>query len=571
MRHLCADAFNVDIRLLVRDNPEAFPPRAMGQNYGGTLSSRNSEWRDILQNVKRLRVPSAEEPRLECTVYADANATETTSNFTLTLASSAFPDTPSNTSSVTTCSLTYIGQDVMPSADFTLRGVTLHICNISAAPGQFEQVAYLSKPRESQARALRVLLDAWGHNSVPVSQVNGSRAYYCNVADGRAEAGKSAYYVECDSRGYITYLELDNPKGGAANPRFDDVALVAALLALERLQHLYITVNDGVTPPQLGALRSLKTLHVRHWCLGGTLPAVFGWSGGWRNMTQLTIKAHEDAVARARLDARCGVRGSIPGAWGTQLPYLTRLDLSNNAFTGALPPELGLMRNMTDLLLANNKLSGALPLEYAGIGDQLYTFDVSGNRLQGSVPLAWASINWLQMFLDNNPELTGCVPKDWVSTIITYRGTGITGICSSLQKGASRKQLSAVVKLLPRLFNADRQKGSPVWRVVQTVADALNPDNPDMDAWLATGNPPSKTVTDSDARGILTITVEVQDGAAYVTTIYSYGSGLDLRVLPDLLQACRASGGSSATCAATTATTRRHTGCRQTCRRWRLR
>jgi hypothetical protein len=26
-------------------------------------------------------------------------------------------------------------------------------------------------------------------------------------------------------------------------------------------------------------------------------------------------------------------------------------------------------------------------------------------RLQASVPLAWASINWLQMHLDNNPEL----------------------------------------------------------------------------------------------------------------------------------------------------------------------
>ena len=192
-----ADAFNVDIRLQVRDNPEVFPPSPMIQNYGGTLSPRNSEWRDILQNVKRLRVPSAEEPKLECTVHEVSNATDATGNFTVTLASSAFPDTSGNTS-LTTCILSYMGQDVRPSANFTLRGKSLRVCNISAAPGQFEQVAYLSKPQESQARALRVLLDAWGHNSVPVSQVNGSRAYYCNVADGRTEAGKSAYYVECD-------------------------------------------------------------------------------------------------------------------------------------------------------------------------------------------------------------------------------------------------------------------------------------------------------------------------------------------------------------------------------------
>jgi hypothetical protein len=84
------------------------------------------------------------------------------------------------------------------------------------------------------------------------------------------------------------------------------------------------------------------------------------------------------------------------------------------------------------------------------------------------------------------------------------------------------------------MFNADRPKLSTAWRVVQSVAAALDPDSQDMAAWLATGNPPAKTITDSDARGILTITLEVQDGAAYVTTIYSYGSGLDLRVLPDL-------------------------------------
>jgi hypothetical protein len=74
---------------------------------------------------------------------------------------------------------------------------------------------------------------------------------------------------------------------------------------------------------------------VRHCCLGGTLPTVYGWSQGWRYMTQLTIKAHEDAAVRAKLDARCGVRGSIPGVWGTQMPGLVRLDLSNNALTGA--------------------------------------------------------------------------------------------------------------------------------------------------------------------------------------------------------------------------------------------
>jgi hypothetical protein len=171
--------------------------------------------------------------------YIDPNVAQSSGNFTLTLASSAFPAT--GNTSLTTCTLNYMGQDVKPSANFTLRGKTLRVCNISAAPGQFEQVAYLAEPEESQARALRVLLDAWGHGSVAVSQISSSRAFYCNVSDGRAEMGKSAYYVDCNSKGHITYLELDNPKGGAANLRIDDMAVVSAFLALEKLEHLYIT------------------------------------------------------------------------------------------------------------------------------------------------------------------------------------------------------------------------------------------------------------------------------------------------------------------------------------------
>jgi hypothetical protein len=234
-----ADAFGLDVRLLVRDNPEVFPPKPMSQAYGATFNSRSSEWRDVLQSVQRLRVPTAEEPNLRCVTYPDPNATEASGNFTLTLKSSVFPETGNTT--LTTCTLQYTSQDVKPTVNFTLAGQSLRICNISAAPGQFEQVAYLAKPQESQARAVRVLLDAWGHNSVPVSQISSSRAFYCNVTDGRAEPGKSSYYVGCNSQGYVTYLELDNSKGGAANGRLDDIAVVSALLALEQLEHLYIT------------------------------------------------------------------------------------------------------------------------------------------------------------------------------------------------------------------------------------------------------------------------------------------------------------------------------------------
>jgi hypothetical protein len=60
-----ADAFGVDIRLLVRDNPEVFPPTPMTQSYGAAFSQSNSKWRDVLQ---RLRVPSAAEPNLQCVI-----------------------------------------------------------------------------------------------------------------------------------------------------------------------------------------------------------------------------------------------------------------------------------------------------------------------------------------------------------------------------------------------------------------------------------------------------------------------------------------------------------------------
>ncbi len=57
---------------------------------------------------------------------------------------------------------------------------------------------------------------------------------------------------------------------------------------------------------------------------------------------------------------------------------LTILDLTNNQFTGALPPTLGLCSSLQDLSLGGNQFSGELPHVFGNL-QQLLTLNLKQN------------------------------------------------------------------------------------------------------------------------------------------------------------------------------------------------
>lgn len=105
----------------------------------------------------------------------------------------------------------------------------------------------------------------------------------------------------------------------------------------------------------------------------------------------------EGAAAPAAVTSRLDLRGM--GL--TKLPAdvldrtdLTELDLSDNRLTGALPAEIGRLRNLRTLDASGNQMTG-VPAEVGRLSE-LETLDLSDNRLTG-LPLELGNLKKLRV------------------------------------------------------------------------------------------------------------------------------------------------------------------------------
>ena len=94
---------------------------------------------------------------------------------------------------------------------------------------------------------------------------------------------------------------------------------------------------------------------------------------------------------------------------------MTRLDLSENQLSGAIPPELSQLSNLVILVLSDNQLRGTVPKEFAnfvqeesdtGRTHKLRELFLHGNSLTGCVSEGLAFIPRV-----NDSGLTAC-PSD---------------------------------------------------------------------------------------------------------------------------------------------------------------
>ena len=68
------------------------------------------------------------------------------------------------------------------------------------------------------------------------------------------------------------------------------------------------------------------------------------------------------------------------------------LSLEGNDLSGAIPPELGRLPNLQQLILRDNKLTGRIPSELGDLEDSLVRWRLRGNRLTGCVPAGLAAV-----------------------------------------------------------------------------------------------------------------------------------------------------------------------------------
>ena len=102
--------------------------------------------------------------------------------------------------------------------------------------------------------------------------------------------------------------------------------------------------------------------------------------------------------------------GSIPPELG-QLTNLWRLSLNSNQLSGCIPPELGQLTNLEVLSLYNNQLSGSIPPELGQLTNlrRLWLF---GNQLSGSIPPELGQLTKLRLLYLSGNQLSGSIPPE---------------------------------------------------------------------------------------------------------------------------------------------------------------
>ncbi|XP_042405379.1 LRR receptor kinase BAK1-like [Zingiber officinale] len=99
------------------------------------------------------------------------------------------------------------------------------------------------------------------------------------------------------------------------------------------------------------------------------------------------------------------ISGTIPSDLGN-LTNLVSLDLYLNGFTGEIPDSLGKLTKLRFLRLNNNSLSGSIPKSLTNI-TALQVLDLSNNNLSGEVPSTGSFSLFTPISFANNPLLCG--------------------------------------------------------------------------------------------------------------------------------------------------------------------
>jgi Leucine-rich repeat (LRR) protein len=236
---------------------------------------------------------------------------------------------------------------------------------------------------------------------------------------------------------------------------------------LSRLQWLYLDYNQlsGTIPPELGQLSNLQALYLYDNQLCGEIPSelmnltnlgalilqnnnlinsdtaydadFIAWldeiNPNWRtqispsycvNCNQVTeIPSTECEVLVTFYNSTNGDNWTDNSGWlETNTPcgwkgvtcsggHVSGLKLSSNQLSGSIPPELGQLSNLEDLVLFSNQLSGTIPAELGQLTN-LTWLSLRSNQLSGTIPPELGQLtNLTELYLFSN-QLSGTIPPE---------------------------------------------------------------------------------------------------------------------------------------------------------------
>lgn len=91
------------------------------------------------------------------------------------------------------------------------------------------------------------------------------------------------------------------------------------------------------------------------------------------------------------------------------LKIFSSIDLSNNAFHGEIPRDLGNLNSLIVLNVSHNSLTGIIPSSFGNL-TQLESLDLSCNALSGNIPQEFAKLTFLGFLNLSHNKLEGQIP-----------------------------------------------------------------------------------------------------------------------------------------------------------------
>ncbi|CAN4086291.1 unnamed protein product [Withania somnifera] len=189
----------------------------------------------------------------------------------------------------------------------------------------------------------------------------------------------------------------------------------------KNLEDLNLSVNNfsGPIPKEIGSVMSLQALYLGGNIFSRDIPETLV---GLSNLVFLDLSRNNfrgeiqeifgqfTQVKFLLLHGNAYAGGTVTSGI-PNLVNLSRLDLSDNQFSGPLPIELSKMKSLKFLILSHNHFTGSIPSEYGDI-PTLQALDLSSNRLSGAIPPSLGKLSSLLWLMLANNSLTGGVPPE---------------------------------------------------------------------------------------------------------------------------------------------------------------
>ena len=160
---------------------------------------------------------------------------------------------------------------------------------------------------------------------------------------------------------------------------------------------------------------------------------------------QVLLAAADREALTALYQSAGGVHWANDGDWLSDEPgsqwhgvatdpdgHVTVLDLRDNQLSGELPPELGDLRNLRELILRDNQLSGEIPPELGNLAN-LEVLSLVRNRLSGPIPAEFGDLAGLKELSIWGNELSGDIPSTLAKlTKLTHFSVGYNGLTGEI-------------------------------------------------------------------------------------------------------------------------------------------